>query len=86
MGDQVSGVPHFFGAEPAMVLEGQHAGLRPPREETWRELMLALRRTSGGWRGSRYKAPADIASSWIRWLRYRSSRAASVRTAGPVAA
>ena len=28
VGDQVNGVPHFFGAEPATVLEGQHRGLR----------------------------------------------------------
>src|SRR5215212_374224 len=54
VGDQVSGVPHFFGAEPATVLEGPHAGLRalPREEDLARELMLALQEDQ----------PADIAS------------------------
>src|SRR5215207_9447748 len=44
VGDQVNGVPHFFGAEPATVLQGPHAGLRalPREEELARELMLTL--------------------------------------------
>src|SRR5215212_616370 len=54
VGDQVSGVPHFFGAEPATVLEGPHAGLRAlPREEDQRRMARIA-----------VEAPADIASRW----------------------
>src|ERR671913_394118 len=39
VGDQVSGVPHFFGAEPATVLEGPHAGLRALQRELFVSLL-----------------------------------------------
>ena len=83
VGDQVSGVPHFFGAEPATVLEGPHAGLRalPREEDLARELMLALQEDQRRTARIADEAPADIASRSTRWLRYRSSRAAS-RTHG----
>ena len=43
VGDQVSGVLHFFGAEPATVLGPARRSARLPREEDLaRELMLAL--------------------------------------------
>ena len=66
VGDQVNGVPHFFGAEPATVLEGQHAGLRalPREEDLARELMLALQEDQRRMARIAVKAPADIASRW----------------------
>ena len=66
VGDQVNGVPHFFGAEPATVLEGQHAGLRalPREEDLARELMLALQEDQRRMAWIAVKAPADIASRW----------------------
>src|SRR5215218_9120573 len=62
VGDQVSGVPHFFGAEPATVLEGPHAGLRalPREEDLARELMLALQEDQRRMARIAVKAPADI--------------------------
>ena len=49
VGDQVSGVPHFFGAEPATVLVGPHAGLRAlPREEDLAQPAARLRRGPAG--------------------------------------
>src|SRR6188472_3152750 len=66
VGDQVNGVPHFFGAEPAAVLEGPHAGLRalPREEDLARELMLALQEDQRRMARIAVKAPADIASRW----------------------
>jgi Protein of unknown function (DUF3500) len=66
VGDQVNGVPHFFGAEPATVLEGPHAGLRalPREEDLARELMLALQDDQRRMARIAVKAPADIASRW----------------------
>ena len=66
VGDQVNGVPHFFGAEPATVLEGPHAGLRalPREEDLARELMLALQEDQRRMARIAVKAPADIASRW----------------------
>src|SRR4029453_12466251 len=66
VGDQVNGVPHFFGAEPATVLEGPHAGLRalPREEDLARELMLALQEDQPRMARIALKAPADIASRW----------------------
>jgi hypothetical protein len=66
VGDQVSGVPHFFGAEPATVLEGLHAGLRalPREEDLARELMLALQDDQRQLARIAVEAPADIASRW----------------------
>ena len=66
VGDQVRGVPHFFGAEPATVLEGPHAGLRalPREEDLARELMLALQEDQRRMARIAVKAPADIASRW----------------------
>ena len=65
-GDQVNGVPHFFGAEPATVLEGPHAGLRalPREEDLARELMLALQGDQRRMARIAVEAPADIASRW----------------------
>ena len=38
VGDQVNGVPHFFGAEPATVLEAGTPACAPCRgRRTWRE-------------------------------------------------
>ena len=38
VGDQISGAPHFFGAEPATVLDGPHTACAPCRgRRTWRE-------------------------------------------------
>jgi hypothetical protein len=64
--DQVYGVPHFFGAEPATVLDGQHAGLRalPREEDLARELMLALQEDQRRMARIADTAPADIASRW----------------------
>jgi hypothetical protein len=64
VGDQVNGVPHFFGAEPATVLQGPHAGLRalPREEDLARELMLALQQDQRRTARIAVKAPADIAS------------------------
>ena len=66
VGDQVNGVPHFFGAEPATVLEGPHAGLcaLPREEDLARELMLALQEDQRRMARIAVKAPADIASRW----------------------
>ena len=66
VGDQVNGVPHFFGAEPATVLEGPHAGLRalPREEDLARELMLALQEDQRRMARIAVTAPADIASRW----------------------
>lgn len=66
VGDQVSGVPHFFGAEPATVLSGPHAGLRalPREEDLARELMLALQEDQRRMARVSDEAPADIASRW----------------------
>ncbi|HYI59522.1 MAG TPA: DUF3500 domain-containing protein [Microlunatus sp.] len=66
VGDQVSGVPHFFGAEPATVLEGPHAGLRalPREEDLARELMLTLQEDQRRRARIADVAPADIASRW----------------------
>lgn len=66
VGDQVSGVPHFFGAEPATVLEGPHAGLRalPREEDLARELMLALQEDQRRMAQIAVEAPSDIASRW----------------------
>src|SRR4051794_8885208 len=66
VGDQVNGVPHFFGAEPAAVLEGPHAGLRalPREEDLARELMLALQEDQRRMARIAVRAPADIASRW----------------------
>jgi hypothetical protein len=66
VGDQVNGVPHFFGAEPATVLEGPHAGLRalPREEDLARELMLTLQEDQQRTAQIAGKAPADIASRW----------------------
>src|SRR4051812_2359489 len=66
VGDQVNGVPQFFGAEPAAVLEGPHAGLRalPREEDLARELMLALQEDQRRMARSAVRAPADIASRW----------------------
>ena len=66
VGDQVNGVPHFFGAEPATVLQGPHAGLRalPREEDLARELMLALQQDQQQMARIAVKAPADIASRW----------------------
>src|SRR5829696_7821648 len=64
VGDQVNGVPQFFGAEPATVLEGPHAGLRalPREEDLARELMLTLQQDQRPMARIAVKAPADIAS------------------------
>ncbi|WP_230208143.1 DUF3500 domain-containing protein [Microlunatus sp. Gsoil 973] len=66
VGDQVSGVPHFFGAEPATVLAGPHAGLRalPREEDLARELMLALQEDQRREAQIATDAPSDIASRW----------------------
>jgi hypothetical protein len=66
VGDQVGGVPHFFGAEPATVLEGRHAGLRalPREEDLARELMVALAEDQRRLAQIAVEAPADIASRW----------------------
>ena len=66
VGDRVSGVPHFFGAEPATVLEGPHAGLRalPREEDLARELMFALQEDQRRMARIAVQAPADIASRW----------------------
>jgi hypothetical protein len=66
VGDQVGGVPHFFGAEPATVLEGPHAGLRalPREEDLARELMLALQADQRQMARIAVEAPTDIASRW----------------------
>jgi hypothetical protein len=66
VGDQVNGVPHFFGAQPATVLTGPHAGLRAlPREEDFaRELMLALQEDQRSLAQIAIEAPDDIASRW----------------------
>ena len=66
VGDQVNGVPHFFGAEPATVLEGPHAGLRalPREEDLARELILALQEDQRRMARIAVRAPADIASRW----------------------
>src|SRR5215218_4563637 len=66
VGDQVNGVPHFFGAEPATVLQGPHAGLRalPRGEDLARELILALQEDQRRMARIAVKAPADIASRW----------------------
>lgn len=66
VGDQVSGVPQFFGAEPATVLTGPHAGLRalPREEDLARELMLALQADQRQLARIAVEAPADIASRW----------------------
>ena len=64
--NQVSGVPHFFGAEPATVLEGPHSGLRalPREEDLGRELMLALQDDQRRMAHIAVAAPTDIASRW----------------------
>ena len=64
--NQVSGVPHFFGAEPATVLEGPHSGLRalPREEDLGRELMLALQDDQRQMAHIAVAAPTDIASRW----------------------
>ena len=66
VGDQVSAVPHFFGAEPATVLVGPHTGLRalPREEDLARELMLALQEDQRQVAQLASVAPADIASRW----------------------
>lgn len=66
VGDQVGGVPHFFGAEPATVLAGPHTGLRAlPREgDLARELMLTLQEDQRSLAQIATTAPADIASRW----------------------
>src|SRR3954467_3069340 len=66
VGDQISGVPHFFGAEPATVLEGPHAGLRalPREEDLARELMFALQEDQRQVARIAVQAPADIVSRW----------------------
>jgi hypothetical protein len=66
VGDRVNGVPHFFGAQPATVLTGPHAGLRAlPREEDFaRELMLALQDDQRRVAQIAIEAPDDIASRW----------------------
>ena len=66
VGDQVSGVPHFFGSEPATVLEGPHAGLRalPREEDLARELMLTLQEYQRRMARIAVEAPGDIASRW----------------------
>ena len=64
VGDQVSGVPHFFGAT-ATAAMGPHAGLRACREEDLaRELMLALQGDQRRMARIAVEAPADIASRW----------------------
>ena len=66
IGDQVRGVPHFFGAEPATVLSGPHAGLRalPREEDLARELMLSLQDDQRRLAQIATRAPSDIASRW----------------------
>lgn len=66
VGNQVSGVPHFFGAEPATVSTGPHAGLRalPREEDLARELMVALQEDQRQLAQMSSAAPADIASRW----------------------
>lgn len=66
VGDQVNGVPHFFGAEPATMLAGPHVGLRalPREEDLARELMLALQEDQLRTAQIAVEAPADIASRW----------------------
>jgi hypothetical protein len=66
VGDQVSGVPQFFGAEPATVPEGPHAGLRalPREEDLARELMLTLQEDQRRIARIAVEAPADIATRW----------------------
>lgn len=66
VGDQVGGLPHFFGAAPATVLAGPHAGLRtlPREEDLARELMLALQDDQRRTAQIAAEAPADIASRW----------------------
>ena len=64
--NQVSGVPQFFGAEPATVLEGPRSGLRalPREEDLGRELMLALQDDQQRMARIAVEAPTDIASRW----------------------
>src|SRR6478736_7223267 len=66
VGDQVNGVPHFFGAEPATVLKGPHTGLRalPREEDLARELMLALEEDQRRIAQIAVDAPTDMASRW----------------------
>ncbi|HEU5485543.1 MAG TPA: DUF3500 domain-containing protein [Microlunatus sp.] len=66
VGDQVRGVPHFFGAEPATVPAGPHTGLRalPREEDLARELMLTLQEDQRQLARIAHEAPADIASRW----------------------
>jgi hypothetical protein len=66
VGDRVSGVPQFFGAEPATVLEGPHTGLRalPREEDLARELMLTLQEDQHRLAQIAVTAPTDIASRW----------------------
>ena len=66
VGDQVSGVPQFFGAEPATVLDGPHSGLRalPREEDLARELMLTLQEDQRRSARIAVEAPADIATRW----------------------
>jgi hypothetical protein len=62
--DTVRGIPHFFGSEPATVLEGPHTGLRalPREEDLARELMLALQEDQRRTARIAVEAPSDIAS------------------------
>lgn len=64
VGDTVRGIPHFFGSEPATVLEGPHTGLRalPREEDLARELMLALQEDQRRTARIAVEAPSDIAS------------------------
>jgi len=66
VGNQVSGVPQFFGAEPATVSAGPHKGLRalPREEDLARELMLALQQDQLETARIAAAAPDDIASRW----------------------
>jgi hypothetical protein len=66
IGDQVRGVPHFFGAEPATVLAGPHVGLRalPREEDLARELMFMLQEDQRQTARIAVDAPRDIASRW----------------------
>lgn len=66
VGDQVRGLPHFFGAAPATVPAGPHAGLRtlPREEDLARELMLALQEDQRQVARIAVEAPSDIASRW----------------------
>ncbi len=64
--DQVRAVPQFFGAEPATVRHGSHAGLRglPREEDLARELMLSLQPDQRPAAQIADEAPSDIASRW----------------------